>query len=259
MDLAPSWACVACTYVNDSSLNPESCAICGRYNPEFVTKLGVDEEGQKVSLQVPKDFLCPITQDIMNKPVVAADGYTYEKAAIIKWIKKKGTSPITREELSKHQLFPNRLLKKQIEEFTTRSRWVATKAEVGAALCGLEASEVRDFLKKKEAQIDPERADVKRKINEVIDKIMNLEVEKEELQERLKELDAQEKEGKQRIHQSLEGYKKSLDTINAEQCAEGVKDPKILELLDTIRLLTERMGMSLDAQAQATNQEQRGI
>jgi hypothetical protein len=27
-------------------------------------------------------FLCPITQDVMAEPVLAADGYTYDKHAI---------------------------------------------------------------------------------------------------------------------------------------------------------------------------------
>ena len=243
MELCPTWACVACTYLNDSHVNPDSCAICGRYNPEYVNKLGVEEA--KASLQVPKYFLCPITQDIMENPIVAADGYTYEKKALVKWIKKKGTSPVTREELSKDHLFPNRLLKKQIEEFRMRSRWVTTKAEVGTSLCSLEATEVRAYLRKKESEFEPERAEVKRKLNEVIDKMMNLEVEKEELNERLKELDSEDKENKQQIHQILAGYKKALEAVNAEQFAEGVKDPKVTELLDTIRLVEERIGVTL--------------
>jgi len=252
MGLAPTWPCLACTYLNDSSVSPEACAICGRYNPEFVTKLGIlnndeDEQQQQkgvIQLQVPKDFLCPITQDIMKDPVVAADGYTYEKRAITKWIKRKGTSPVTREELSKDRLFPNRLLKKQIEDFSMRARWVTTKAEVGGHLCALEASEVREYLMKKDAEIEPERIEVKRKINEVVDKIMSLEVEKEELKERLKELDDEEKESKLSIRKTLEGYKKSIEAVNAEQIAEGVKDPKVDELLDTIRLLGERVRIS---------------
>lgn len=34
---------------------------------------------------VPAMFVCPITQDLMDDPVVAADGYTYERDAIQEW------------------------------------------------------------------------------------------------------------------------------------------------------------------------------
>ncbi|CAG9320660.1 unnamed protein product [Blepharisma stoltei] len=33
------------------------------------------------SNNVPVDFLCPITKEIMEDPVVASDGYTYERIA----------------------------------------------------------------------------------------------------------------------------------------------------------------------------------
>lgn len=29
------------------------------------------------------DYLCPITQDLMKDPVVAADGHSYEKESIL--------------------------------------------------------------------------------------------------------------------------------------------------------------------------------
>ena len=36
-------------------------------------------------------LLCPITQEIMTEPVVAADGHTYEKKAIEAWLYKNMT------------------------------------------------------------------------------------------------------------------------------------------------------------------------
>lgn len=41
------------------------------------------------------EFTCPITLEVMKEPVVAADGYSYEKNAIKKWLKKNTTSPVT--------------------------------------------------------------------------------------------------------------------------------------------------------------------
>ena len=37
---------------------------------------------------------CPITHEIMNDPVIAADGHTYERRAIERWLSQKNYSPI---------------------------------------------------------------------------------------------------------------------------------------------------------------------
>jgi hypothetical protein len=46
-----------------------------------------------------EDLICPITLQMFRDPVVAADGHTYERAAIVQWITEHGTSPITRQPL----------------------------------------------------------------------------------------------------------------------------------------------------------------
>lgn len=45
------------------------------------------------------------------------DGHTYERESISEWLSKNGTSPISREKISKDVLIVNRALKTQIEEF----------------------------------------------------------------------------------------------------------------------------------------------
>ena len=46
--------------------------------------------------EVPEEFICPITQDVMRNPVLCSDGYVYEKAAIEEWlISRRKTSPMT--------------------------------------------------------------------------------------------------------------------------------------------------------------------
>ena len=58
---------------------------------------------------------CPITLDIMDHPVVAADGHTYERAAITQWIERNGKSPVTQQPLAVETLVPNLSMKHQIE------------------------------------------------------------------------------------------------------------------------------------------------
>ncbi|CAF0915368.1 unnamed protein product [Adineta steineri] len=67
-------------------------------------------------------LICPITFDLFRDPVVAEDGHSYEREAIINWIRANGTSPLTREPLTVGALRPNHTLKKLVDEFETASR-----------------------------------------------------------------------------------------------------------------------------------------
>ena len=70
-----------------------------------------------MSKSIPQAFLCCITQQLMKEPVVDHEGNTYEKEAIIKWLNRTQTSPITRSPLTESQLKPNRALKDAIEDY----------------------------------------------------------------------------------------------------------------------------------------------
>jgi hypothetical protein len=60
---------------------------------------------------------CPITYELMEDPVIDREGNTYEKKAIMAWLKDNYTSPLTRNDLDEDDLVPNRALKNLIEEF----------------------------------------------------------------------------------------------------------------------------------------------
>lgn len=62
------------------------------------------------------EFVCPITFEVMNDPVVASDGHTYEKGAIEKWFRSNMKSPRNGELLSSKSLLPNLNLKKLIQD-----------------------------------------------------------------------------------------------------------------------------------------------
>jgi len=76
----------------------------------------------------PKEFYCPITQELMKDPVIGPDGQTYERSAIISWVQKHGTSPITRLPMKIDQLFPNRALKNTIEDMLAGKEPMKVKA-----------------------------------------------------------------------------------------------------------------------------------
>ena len=48
------------------------------------------------------NLLCPMSKDLIESPVVADDGNTYEENFIKKWLENNPTSPMTREEISKN-------------------------------------------------------------------------------------------------------------------------------------------------------------
>jgi Mg-chelatase subunit ChlD len=73
------------------------------------------------TVSIPQSFLCAITHDIMETPMIDPEGNSYEKTAILKWLTRNNTSPITRSSLYESQLNFNRGLKDAIDEFKVRN------------------------------------------------------------------------------------------------------------------------------------------
>ena len=79
-----------------------------------------------VNDQIPVDFLCPITKEIMRVPVLnSKSGYTYEEESLRTHMvecSKRGlpvTDPMTRVEFSQKHIGPNRSLANLIEKWKT--------------------------------------------------------------------------------------------------------------------------------------------
>lgn len=53
-------------------------------------------------------------QAVMVEPVIAADGHTYERAAMHHWLLQNDTSPVTQAALPHKRLVPNLLIKNAI-------------------------------------------------------------------------------------------------------------------------------------------------
>jgi hypothetical protein len=63
-----------------------------------------------------KNFICPITQDVMTQPCVA-NGTSFEYDAIVEWLKTHDTDPVTRQPLTIEELRPNLALREIIEQW----------------------------------------------------------------------------------------------------------------------------------------------
>ncbi|XP_030283655.1 WD repeat, SAM and U-box domain-containing protein 1 isoform X1 [Sparus aurata] len=107
-------------------------AELSRLNKETAAELGIESVGLRGRLtrkveslkaeqsgsEAPDEFLCPITRELMRDPVIAADGYSYERDSIESWIRGKNkTSPMTNLPLQTTLLTPNRSLKSAIERW----------------------------------------------------------------------------------------------------------------------------------------------
>eukprot|EP00944_MAST-04C_sp_MAST-4C-sp1_P011020 g11020.t1 len=67
---------------------------------------------------IPKEYLCPISQEILVDPVIADDGHTYEKTAIARWFSSGNLrSPITNQYLKTDKLIPNKTLRNLINTY----------------------------------------------------------------------------------------------------------------------------------------------
>ena len=72
---------------------------------------------------------CCITYQTMTDPVVDADGHTYEREAIVQWLRVHHTSPMTRRSMTIDELRPNRAVLDAISELREDSTVEETKKQ----------------------------------------------------------------------------------------------------------------------------------
>jgi len=67
-----------------------------------------------------QSFTCPLTHEVFTDPVIAMDGYTYERSAITKWMKFSSKSPMTHAELPSRTFLTNYSLLRQLQSLKPR-------------------------------------------------------------------------------------------------------------------------------------------
>lgn len=75
------------------------------------------ELDENVEEEIPEEFKCPISLDLMQDPVLAADGHSYDRAQIESWFRTSHTSPNTRLRLNTLALYPNIELRNRINSW----------------------------------------------------------------------------------------------------------------------------------------------
>ncbi len=64
-----------------------------------------------------ESFLCPISMEIMEDPVITPNGICYDRKSILDWLRNNNYCPLTKTPLDSSQLIPNRNLKETIEKY----------------------------------------------------------------------------------------------------------------------------------------------
>jgi len=92
-----------------SKISPE----CEK-NMEKMEKQELEKNMEKTGKVIPNALRCPITREILHDPVLATDGWVYERSAIEKWFETHNTSPMTNQKLLSFELRPCLTLKSLI-------------------------------------------------------------------------------------------------------------------------------------------------
>lgn len=73
---------------------------------------------EQEDIQIPEDFVCPISLSLMRDPVMSRDGKNFEKKAILDWLNRGNVNcPLTRQPLKPSLLAPNVNLRLKIERW----------------------------------------------------------------------------------------------------------------------------------------------
>jgi len=147
---------------------------------------------------IPNECFCPITQEIMEDPVIAQDGHTYERAAIKRWLDMgKRTSPKTGARLLSTELTPNHTMRSLIQDVKAQvpvlARHKVDMQNIEVAI-KLREEEIAETLtqkgelieKESQARLNVEEA-LEEKERELVEKTAALRI----MEDRIKELERQ--------------------------------------------------------------------
>jgi len=86
-----------------------------------------------IEVRIPEEFICPISKQIMKDPVIVFDGNTYERDAIVAYMKEHNKSPITGAAAGGmvNMVLPNNGVKEKIEAFLSSNDHHSEGAQYG--------------------------------------------------------------------------------------------------------------------------------
>jgi len=97
------------------------CYMFSKHRPASSQLPAIARHNIIIEVQWPDGYVCPISHDIMHDPVICADGHSYERVNIERWLTKHNTSPRTGLQLPDNGLIPNHALRNAIEEWSANN------------------------------------------------------------------------------------------------------------------------------------------
>ncbi|KAB1214362.1 U-box domain-containing protein 33 [Morella rubra] len=112
------------------------CEMCRETRPDFKSEVwtvlepmrdlygrsGSSQLGSEGHSEPPSYLLCPISQEVMKDPHVAADGFSYEAQNLRDWFERgHDTSPMTNLKLEHRNLVRNHALRSAMQEWRLKS------------------------------------------------------------------------------------------------------------------------------------------
>jgi hypothetical protein len=82
--------------------------------PEPAPEPAPEELKPELAPEMPMCFLCPISQEPMEDPVVTVAGNTYDRTHIRMWLHTNNTDPLSNERLATKRLISNNAIRSQI-------------------------------------------------------------------------------------------------------------------------------------------------
>ena len=110
-----------CTYNHLTEANLREMDICALLSQLEYLGISESEVTKELEAKYPGlNFVCPLSASLIKEPVLASDGYNYEKLEFEKYVKSCGASPLlspmTRQPMAK-SIMPNEQLKRIIRGF----------------------------------------------------------------------------------------------------------------------------------------------
>jgi len=198
------------------------------------------EEDELENESIPNECFCPITQEIMEDPVIAQDGHTYERKAIKRWLDMgKRTSPKTGARLLSTEFVPNYSMRSLIQDLKAQipvlARHKVDMRTIETAV-KLREQEIEEALEQKGQLVEKEsqtrlslEKELEKKEKELEEKTVLLSI----MEKRVKALEADKVEAISSKGPSF--FPQVLSEININNLASRVKEGNykaLIELLD---------------------------
>lgn len=101
-----------------------------------ITKMENDSTTSTVDeVDIPDNFICPLTLEIIREPVLSKYGHTFEKSAIVEWLASEETCPLTRRPLNLRGIIVHHKLRQEIADWRRENNALVLTAEESEEFC----------------------------------------------------------------------------------------------------------------------------